>query len=59
MKWPASSVLPWTSLQMHPSELDAGPECGIFVFPMLLESGSEIRLALSVCYMPAVGFVSR
>jgi hypothetical protein len=40
-------------------ELNAGPECGILVSPMLVESGSEIGPALSVRYVPAVGIVSR
>jgi hypothetical protein len=41
------------------SKSDAGPKRNIFVSPMLVESGSDIGLALSVRYVTAVGIVSR
>jgi hypothetical protein len=48
-----------SSRRVFTGELDAGPERGIFVSPMLVESGSDIGLALSVRYMTTMGFVSR
>ena len=36
----------------------ARQQSGIFVSPMLVESGSEIGLALRIHYMPAMGIIS-
>jgi len=41
------------------SESDARPQSGIFISPMLVESGGEIGLALRIRYVPAMGIVSR
>jgi hypothetical protein len=40
-------------------ELDVGPERGILVSPMVVESGNEIGPAFSVRYVPKVSIVSR
>lgn len=39
-------------------ESDARPKGRIVVFPMRLESGSDVRFALCIRYMTAMGFVS-
>lgn len=44
---------------MLTNKSDTWPECDTFVRPMHVESGSEIGPALSVGYVPVVGFVSR
>jgi hypothetical protein len=56
MKWPVSSGLSFG--RVFTSELDAWPERGFIVSPINIESCRDIGFALSVRFVPAVGFVS-